>query len=350
MPSTEAVASEAGGAAYPVGKRGVVAYYVHGRGKGHASRVPAVLRALAARGLAPAFYASEATAAFLKGQELGALALREPLLPGPAAPLRLVSRALSDAAHLRSSRPAMVISDGDQASIVAARLIGVPSLAVGHDQVFRAGVAPDGLPLGSLYYQRLNGAPTQLATRAVAVHFLPLQSSDPRVIVARPEPEWSPAADESARGRTLCYLRDGGGDALLRALQRGGGEVLYFGPQASNVPGVRSHGIETTAFRAALEACECVVASAGSNLLAECVLRRKPLLAVYHPRDAEQRLNALMASRAGVALASPLPTAPKVAGDFLRRVAARDFSTVNLETALPPLSDAVAQVLSAMVP
>jgi UDP:flavonoid glycosyltransferase YjiC (YdhE family) len=127
--------------------------------------------------------------------------------------------------------------------------------------------------------------------------------------------------------------------------------VLAFGRIAGAPEGVEVAGFGRQAFRAALGRCSAVIATAGSNLLAECVLLKKPILALHARGDHEQRLNGLLAADAGVAEAATIGDSalPAAVRRFLDRVARGGFSTVDLAAALPPVSTATAELAEALL-
>src|SRR5690606_5012308 len=92
----------------------------------------------------------------------------------------------SDLRSLRQQRPDLIVSDGDQSSLLAARVLKIPSVAIGHDLIFSSDVVLPPLPRRALAMQRLNALPTRTATRRVAVHFLPATSNHPSLCIARP--------------------------------------------------------------------------------------------------------------------------------------------------------------------
>ena len=320
-------------------------YYIHGRGRGHASRSQAIRSALAQADYRSKLFAGGDAMDLLSGSLVEP---RPPLARGPTSPLKLVARALQDAAYVQRHRPDLVVSDGDHGAVLGARLAGVTAIAIGHDIVFDPRVSLPDLPKGALRAQRLNALPTRAADHFVGVHFLPARSEYPTITLARPESVAGEVRQDAIDGPIVCYFRDRNGEELLRALVRTGREILLFGPPSPGVPGVLQRPFSRTEFQRALGRCSAVVSSAGSNMLAECVLLKKPMLAVYRSGDAEQCLNAHLVERASVGMGSPLSNAPALAETFAQRVAARDFAQVDLAQSLPPLSVALERTLRAI--
>ncbi len=322
----------------------VVDYFIHGRGRGHASRFPAVRDALGRRGLSVRVHSGGAALDVLDQRRTSVLP-REALARGPLSPLVLALRSLSDTARFAAQHPKLVISDGDQAAILGGRTAGTPVVAIGHDLVFNGGVDLPRLPAGAMFAQRANALPTRAATRGIAVHFLPATSHDPHIRVARPETVRSGVTANDRQLPIVCYFRDRNGLQIARHIARRGHDVMLFGDSVQDEPGISVQPFCSNGFRRALAKCSAVVASAGSNLLAECALLGKPILATYRRDDGEQWLNAILAEQAGIAVASELGDAPAATFEFLARVRRGDFARIDLERALPPLSAAVAATL-----
>jgi UDP-N-acetylglucosamine--N-acetylmuramyl-(pentapeptide) pyrophosphoryl-undecaprenol N-acetylglucosamine transferase len=312
-----------------------IAYFVHGRGQGHASRALSVVPALRQGGHEVALYAAGDALPMLA--PLGPITERPLVLPGRAAYVELARRAVAEPVVLRFHDIDLVVSDGDQGALLGASAAGIPSLAIGHDLVFTRGVLPGGLSRRHLLHQRLNAlVPTYLSTRRVAVHFLPCTTRDVNTLVARPDVDAAPV-DGARTDRLVCYFRDAGSEPLVDAARRHWPEL--------SVLGGRGAGRTVTSreeFRRLLSTSRAVMGSAGSNLLAECVLYGTPLLAFYRENDAEQALNAHLLEAAGAGMACAFEAAtPAVSARFRARVEAGDFRRVNLRAELPSVVDAV---------
>jgi UDP-N-acetylglucosamine--N-acetylmuramyl-(pentapeptide) pyrophosphoryl-undecaprenol N-acetylglucosamine transferase len=262
---------------------------------------------------------------------------RVPLTPSPLAPVLLARRVGDDLRAFRRTRPTLVVSDGDQSAVLAARALGIDAIVIGHDLVFKGLVSLPPLPTQALWSQRLNAFPMWAGSRFIAMHFLPASSDDPRVRVARPD-RLLVSGPTRRDGGVVCYFRDGDPAGVASAVAARGFRVVCFGDKPV-APGVEVRPFSRIAFAEALENCSAVVTSAGSNVLAECVALGKPMLALYRRGDSEQRLNATLAELAGVAVGSEFETAvPRAVETFVARLRTNDFAVVDLERALPPLS------------
>jgi UDP:flavonoid glycosyltransferase YjiC (YdhE family) len=109
--------------------------------------------------------------------------------------------------------------------------------------------------------------------------------------------------------------------------------VLAFGQGAG--------GFDGAAFPAYLQGASAVVTSAGSNVLAECVLLEKPVLALHRRDDHEQALNALLLERSGAGMRATFEEVTTATLEtFWRRVRSGDFRKIPLEQRLPDLISA----------
>jgi UDP-N-acetylglucosamine--N-acetylmuramyl-(pentapeptide) pyrophosphoryl-undecaprenol N-acetylglucosamine transferase len=317
-----------------------VAYFVHGRGQGHASRALNVVPALRAAGLHVSLHASGDALAMLSS--LGEVAPRSLIRPGPSGYIELMRRAITESVALRAQGADLVLSDGDQGALLAARVAGLPALAMGHDLAFTRCVLPRGLSRAHLAHQRINAlVPTILSQRRIAVHFLPVVSFDPATRVARPEFAPPEVASATRGNELVCYFRDGAQAKILAHTHSLGAHVRVFGGRGSErITQTRAE------FRALLQRAAAVVGSAGSNLIAECVMLGTPFLALYRRGDAEQALNAHMLEQAGLGMAASFEQATRsLFRHFWSRAKQGDFQRIDLHSALPSIVDvALAEV------
>jgi UDP-N-acetylglucosamine--N-acetylmuramyl-(pentapeptide) pyrophosphoryl-undecaprenol N-acetylglucosamine transferase len=327
-----------------------IAYYVHGRGRGHASRARSIAPILVEDGHELRIYAGGQARDLLGG--FPGHRLVRPIYPGLPGLIELPRRVANDLVEQASYRPDVILSDGDVPSQLAARAFGTPVVALGHDLVFSRCRLPEGLPQWRVQACRVNTWAVRRESHAVAVHFLPLDPDAPNTKVARPAAKQPPpdAGQDTEHGAVVCYFRDRNARAAVELVARAGQRVIAFGDPHLSVTGVTARPFDARDFVAHLAAASAIVTSAGSNVLAECVLAGKPILALHAERDHEQALNALLAARAGVAVASSFEALSRgVVQRFFDRVRERDFARVDLESALPSVTsavrDAIAQAL-----
>jgi hypothetical protein len=112
---------------------------------------------------------------------------------------------LRDVRALRRAGTELVISDGEQSVLLAARTDGLPTVAVGRDLVYTTCRLP--VPVGHprAWLERLNAViPTRLASWRVAAHFLPVDTQRAQTLVARPDAAMAPAGTPSEEGFVLA--------------------------------------------------------------------------------------------------------------------------------------------------
>lgn len=323
-----------------------VSLVVHGRGRGHASRALACARALTSAGHALRVWGGgDAEHVLADMSEYSPIPI---VRPGLAAPLAWARRLAGDPDRF-DERPECVVSDGDHPSLVLARRRRVPSVAVDHGLALTHARLPIRPPPLLRLYERLNLAPLALADRRIAVHFLPFEP-DAGLLAARPDLRDDLRGPVAREGFLLAYFRDDNGRAALEQALAAGAEVVCFGERDPGLPGLRFHRSDRAAFADHLRRCDGVLTSAGSNVLAECVLLGKPALALHRRDDAEQALNARLAEHAGVAVGRALEAlTPADVAEFLARCRGRDFATVDLAAALPPVSEVVVAAVAGLL-
>ena len=322
-----------------------IAYFVHGRGRGHASRSSAVLHRLREAGHEVTLFAGGDALDMLRGT--AGLMPVSSVAPGSGLVRRTASRVRHDVQAMRSLRPDRVVSDGDMPSMLAAARLGIPSLAIGHDLVFSRCRLPATLCRRALAKQRVNAFHTSLARAGVAVNFLPVEAAHASFVVARPDVRAELAGGTGSDGPIVAYFRDANGARVLGELVRAGERVVLFGARFEAPAGVEVAPFDVGAFARALASARAVVGSSGSNLLAECVALGKPLLAMHEAGDAEQRLNGdlLEAAGAGVAVPFSTPDLRAVVRRFLARVDQGRFSRPDMRS-MTTASEAMLTVMA----
>ncbi|HJK98488.1 MAG TPA: glycosyltransferase family protein [Polyangiaceae bacterium LLY-WYZ-14_1] len=321
-----------------------IAYFVHGRGRGHAVRSRAVLARLDAEGHQVQLYGGGASVSLLGDRpDFTAVPMTA---PGPGLLPALAARLPADLRRLRAFRPAVVVSDSDLSSVHAALLLGIPSIAIGHGLVFGHAVLPPWLPRSGVWRETINsGSSSWPAWRVVVVHFAEVPLRGRRAVLARPDLRDGLAPSTGDDGFILAYFRDDNGGPLLERLLRRGERVVCFtrGPVP---PGVDARPPSAEAFARALTRCRAVVASAGNHLPAECAMVGKPLLGVHAPGDVEQAMNAALLAEAGLGMASPLDAVDdRLLDRFFEETLPRPGAADRVRR-LPPASEVVAGLVA----
>jgi UDP-N-acetylglucosamine--N-acetylmuramyl-(pentapeptide) pyrophosphoryl-undecaprenol N-acetylglucosamine transferase len=321
-----------------------IAYFVHGRGKGHAIRTRAVLGGLRKRDEVRLFCAGEAWDA------LNDVPCAEPLLPcmpgrGMARSFRLRFR--GDRQRLRRWSPDLVVSDGDGPSVNAARSLGIPVVAVGHGLIFHHTHLNASLPLHRHIREVLNVTSSSWpAASRVAVHFAPIRPRTPGTYVARPDLRTKIQPAATREDFLLAYFRDGNGTAALGQLTSRGHRVVLFGEPREVPKGVELRAANEQAFADALGRCRAVVGSAGNHLPAECAMLGIPMLALHRGDDGEHQMNGHLVEAAGIGIASSFE---QVTPSLVRRFEAeldkpRDELAART-CAMPPASEVVPRAI-----
>ncbi len=251
---------------------------------------------------------------------------------------------------MKALRPDVVVSDGDAPSIHAAASLGVPSIAIGHGLILAHCRLPIALPFHVRVREALSAASASwLSNRIVVVHWGPIDTFDPRVVVARPDLRADLFEGDALHEDAIIVY---GGQADLsdyvRELHTRGHQLVVFG-RAANLPeGVVTEQPDVARFAASLRGCRGIVGTAGSNLVTEAGILGRPLLAIAPKHMAEQQVNARLAERDGFAIAA---AAERVDVDEIRRfeeLLARGVSPIELR--MPTLSEAVLACLAELAP
>jgi len=280
-----------------------IRYVVHGRGRGHATRALAVIARLKDRGHEVSIAAGRDALPVLSETYAERLEEAPSLVPGLGilGTLKGVfTRVSAERLALARDDIQAVISDGDMPSILAAKLIGCPSIAIGHGLVF-SHCAPPADVSAKRWHREARKArlASWTSTRQVAVNFVPLSPAVATATLARPEirPELSA---ETRGDRVLAYFRDDNGERALRALVEAGLSPLLFSDVPCPVEGVEVRPRDPVAFTRALREARAVVSSAGSQLISECVHLGVPQFALFDSSDDEQALNVQMLTSSGL--------------------------------------------------
>ncbi len=277
-------------------KGNLIHYYIHGRGRGHATRAQAIIEALLKEQYEVIAFAGEDAFPML----LDRCDCRRIYSIMPSLDLQQIKKILSRTHeaihHIKSDDATLILSDGDLPAILAANWTRRPSIAIGHSEVFGRCARPKGLPILPWWKERTVArlsAPT--ASAYVAVNFAPIITRHDNVIVARPELRSDIPEKATVGKKILCYFRDENGDEILRTLLKLEQAPILFTKQPENKrKGVVVSALGSKAFGEALIEAKAVVASAGSQLMSECVALQIPVFALYKKNDAEQRLNVEM--------------------------------------------------------
>lgn len=277
-----------------------VHYYVHGRGRGHATRALCVIPALETAGYRLRVFAGPAALAMLRQHtRCGPI---YSLLPGElvATVPKLIQRTLWACTRGLRRSPLAVISDGDLPSSVASSLVGVPVIAIGHGLVFSHCQPPAGVDREAWTREARKALrASHGSARQVPVSFCPLPTNVGSAVVARHTLGASRRRTPSSGG-VVCYFRDDDGRHVLEALRACGVTPVVFGSADPQLPGVRHAPLNRARFLEAIREADAVVSTAGHQLISETLELGVPHLALYPTGDDEQQLNVEMLKAARI--------------------------------------------------
>jgi uncharacterized protein (TIGR00661 family) len=295
-----------------------ILYSMAGEGRGHATRVRAMVEQL--RGehelvlFAPddayEFLAPRYPAGF-PGVEVrripglrfhytrGRLDLTRSLAQGLGYLWKLPALVRQLKATIRDERPDLVIADFEPALPRAARALGVPFVSLNH-QHFLVACDLSSLPLALRAQARLLGAgvqafhPGQAATIVSSFFAAPLLAAYRHVLqvgpLIRPEIRAAPRGDEEF---LLSYLRRNTPRRVLELLASTGRPVRVYGLGQRPTEGkLTFHPLCDRAFAQDLARCAALVGAAGNQTLGEALYLGKPVLALPEMQHHEQRINA----------------------------------------------------------
>lgn len=328
-----------------------LAYFVHGRGRGHALRAHATVPRLRQAGYDVRVFAGGDAVRLLEADQH--FQQVRPCMPGPRLLRDFLFRVRRDLATLRALQPELVITDGDLSSGHAASLLGIPRLAIGHGLIFRHGELPKQLSGWAKLREAINaGSSSWMCTHRVAVHFFPITPRTKGTVIARPDlPELSqPETATSSDGFALTYFRDGNGDDIIRALLAQGHSVVNFGTTSVQAERLVSHSHSVTGFQSHLRRCRFVVASAGNHLPAECAMLGKQMIAVWRTGDTEQEMNARMVEHAGIGLAAPIQEVDALFVQRFNKWLATAQPVSSSTESMLPTSEAIRAAVQDLVP
>jgi UDP-N-acetylglucosamine--N-acetylmuramyl-(pentapeptide) pyrophosphoryl-undecaprenol N-acetylglucosamine transferase len=330
-----------------------VHYYVHGRGRGHATRALSVIPALKQAGYQLKVFAGRAALPLLsqciRCGPIHSLMPGELFLTLP----KLLQRSVWACTRGLRISPLAVISDGDLPSSVASSLAGIPVIAIGHGLIFSHCERPEGVDSEAWAREAKKATrASRGSVRQVPVSFCPLSTNAPSTTLARP-PLSLPERRRQGRGGVVCYFRDDNARHVLTALRACGVTPIVFSDvaesRAARVPGVRYERMQRQRFVDALAEADAVVSSAGHQLINEALHLGLPHLALYAAHDDEQRLNVELLRAARLGDGAPLESVDRAhVLHFLGRLP--ELGSLRTELALnrslPRLDDVVVNLLA----
>ena len=236
--------------------------------------------------------------------------------------VRMLERRLVD------ERPDLVIADFEPALPRAAQRLSIPFLSIDH-QHFLTTYNLSSLPL----WLRTHAALMSLIVRAIcsgqqhtvvsSFYFPPLRANCTNVtqvgVMLRPE---ILATIPESQPHLVAYWRRFAPQNVLEALQASGREVRVYGlgsrPRSGNLV---FHAISEQRFLEDLASASALISTAGNQLVGEALFLGKPVLAFPEARNFEQYINAHFLEQSGAgAWAEMEQVTPGHLSDFLGRL------------------------------
>lgn len=310
-------------------------YSMSGEGRGHASRVRAIVEELRQRHrvvlyapghawdfLAPAYKGTEVEVRHIEGLSFyyrldGRLDEVRTLVEGVKKYLGFPGRIESIKKDMRLERPDLVITDFDALLPRAAEQLNIPYMSINHQHFL-------------LTYD-LSELPVPLRLRAMALaagvrcfygsqimsvvssfYFPPLRPgvSGVRQVGVLLGPEIRELA-KSVRddGFVLAYLRRSAPLRVLRALKRCGLPVKVYGlGYREPKDNLEFCPVDAKQFPLDLSRCRALVCTAGNQLVGEALYFGKPVLAMPEPGNDEQEINGFFLQWSGAGRNLPMHT------------------------------------------
>jgi uncharacterized protein (TIGR00661 family) len=208
--------------------------------------------------------------------------------------------------EIDEERPDLVITDFEPSLARAAVSRGVPFVSLDHQHflvVSDFSTLPKGLQLRAaclggvvdLYYKG------QESTIVSSFCFPRLRPGLGRVVKVGPmlRPQILNATPEHG-SHLVVYMRKFSSDRLLEALSASGREVRFYGLGAlPSLGNIHFFAIEERRFVEDLASCDALVTTAGNQLLGEALYLKKPVLAMPEPKNSEQLIHGHLLAREG---------------------------------------------------
>jgi len=350
-----------------------VFYSSCGEGRGHATRVKALVERLRFENQVVLFAFGEAFVMLSRAYRGSDVRVEE--IPGirfgygRGERVSFTRTALSVAGYLASlesltarlahrivsERPSLVVTDFEPALPRAARRCNVPIVSLDH-QHFLTTEDLRTLPprlrmqaalIGVVVAAYVRG---QSETIVSSFHHLPLRSGVRHVTqvgtLLRPEIRSAKVTD---RGHLVAYFRRAVPTRVLEAILASGVQTNVYGlGHRQDLGCLRFLEVDESAFAADLGACRALVTTAGNQIVGEATFLSKPVLALPESANFEQRINAHLLSRSGCGTwIGPEDIQPEHIEVFLRRL---DWYGANVRKQRVDGTDAAAAALERYIP
>jgi uncharacterized protein (TIGR00661 family) len=231
--------------------------------------------------------------------------------------------------EIEAESPDLVITDFEPALPRAAQRCGVPFISLNHQHflsTYDLSSLPDHLKrrvnlMGRVVQSYYSG---QLETIVSSFYFPPLKPGLENVtqigVLLRPEILSAPTEE---RGHLIVYLRRFASAKILESLERLGCEIRVYGLGSRPPSGkLRFYDIDVLRFVEDLASSRALICTAGNQLVGESLYLGKPVLAMPEPNNLEQYMNAHYLQESGAGMWTEMEKlAPEVIEHFLSRLA-----------------------------
>lgn len=213
--------------------------------------------------------------------------------------------------EIRDARPELVVTDFEPALPRAARRCGVPFLSLDHQHflvVCDLSELPATLRRKAWLMRRVVSAyySGQIETVVSSFYRLPMavEPTGPTTgevrqigVILRDEVLRAVPTEE---GHLVAYLRRFAPDNVLDALRRSGREVRVYGlPPRPDAGSLRFRRVDSRAFVRDLASADALITTAGNQIVGEALHLRKPVLMMPEANNHEQFMNAWCLSKLG---------------------------------------------------
>jgi len=258
-------------------------------------------------------------------------------------------------ALLKQERPDLVVADFEPSLPRAAKRLGIPFVSLTHQHfllTYNLSSLPFYLRAHASYMRGVVGAyySGQKHTIVSSFYFPPLRAGLRNVtqvgVMLRPEIRFATPTDD---GYIVAYLRQFAGKNVLDGLMAIGRPVRVYGLGERPVQGnLTFHAISEEKFIADLISCSALVATSGNQLVGEALFLGKPCFVMPEARNYEQYMNAHFLQQSGAGAWAELEKVrPEELRNFVERL---DQYAVRVDRKRLDGLPATVQVLERMLP
>jgi len=302
-------------------------YSVQGEGRGHATRVRAVIEELRSNHEITVYASNQAYALLASVYHRSEVKVHR--IPGffnyytsktgldyvrtgfyGLSFLAYLPRLIQELQHdIDSEKPDLAITDYEPALPRAAARCGIPFISLNHQHfllTYDLSSLPSFLRRHAAFMAQIVRScySGQVETVVSSFYFPPLKSGVEKVtqigVLLRPE---IICADPSSGSHLVVYIRRNATQSLLDALQGAGCEVRIYGLGARpSMKNLRFHAVDAFRFVEDLASSRALICTAGNQLVGEALYLGKAVLAIPEKNNYEQYINAHFLQESGAGM------------------------------------------------